>query len=133
MRTASRSATAGPAITRNIDATMKTASAIVRAVAIVRVFHHGRDSVTSYAAFSVVMIETIAPELDQMVTKNPNVRIPPLFCFDSDAIAVVMISITDCGATRDSIRTTSPISVCSGKKLATAITNSSAGNNAKKK
>ena len=29
-------------------------------------------------------IETMAPELDQMVTRNPNVRMPPLFCFECE-------------------------------------------------
>src|SRR4051794_37699807 len=106
-RVATCSATVGPAMTRNIDTTMKSASATVSTTAITRVFHHGRDSVTSYAALSVVMIDTIAPELDQIVTRKPNVRIPPLFCFDSDVIAPVTISIAACGAIRDSIATTS--------------------------
>jgi hypothetical protein len=98
-------------MTRNIDTTMKIASAIVRPIATRRVFHQGRDSVTSYAALNVVMIDTIAPELDQIVRKNPNVRMPPLFSVDNDVIAVVMISMTACGAKRDSIVTTSLTSV----------------------
>ena len=80
------------------------------------------------------MIETIAPELDQMVTKNAKVRMPPLFCVGrARRIASVMIVMTSAGAKRDSIATVSSIRPCSGKKLATAIANSSAGKSAKKK
>ena len=41
------SANVGPAMIRNIEPRMKTAIASVRPIAIMRVFHHGRDSVTS--------------------------------------------------------------------------------------
>jgi len=44
-----------------------------------------------------------------------------------------MTSIAACGANRESIVTTSSMSVWSGKKLATAMTRSSAGKSAKKK
>src|SRR5439155_26271208 len=93
-RAARFSATVGPAMTRNIDARMKTAMPIVRAIAVMRVRHHGRDSVTSYAVLSVVIIDTIAPELLQMVTRKAKVRMPPLFCLDSWRIESVMILTT---------------------------------------
>src|SRR5436309_3193003 len=73
-RAARLPATVGPAMTRNIDPTMKTAMPIVRAIAVMRVRHHGRDSVTSYAVLRVVMIDTIAPELLQIVRRNAKVR-----------------------------------------------------------
>ena len=79
------------------------------------------------------MIETIAPELDQMVIRNPKVRTPPLFCLDRDAIVVLTMSMTSCGANRAIIVTTSSISDCKGKKLAMPMTKSRAGNRAKKK
>src|SRR6187401_1211786 len=73
MLVASLSARVGPAITRNIDTRTKSATPTVSVIAVMRVFHHGLDSVTSYAVLSVVMIDTIAPELDQIVIRNPNV------------------------------------------------------------
>src|SRR6476469_1694372 len=73
MLMAIRSATVGPAMIRNMDATMKTERPIVRRIAVSRVRHQGRDSVTSYAALRVVIIETMAPELDQIVSRNANV------------------------------------------------------------
>jgi hypothetical protein len=82
---------------------------------------------------SVVIIDTIAPELLQRATMKAKVRMPPLFCSDSDFIESVMMSTTSLGATRPIIWTTLSISPCSGKKLATAMTNSRAGNRAKKK
>ena len=100
----------------------------VSAIAVRRVFHHGRDSVTSYAAFSVVMIETIAPELDQMVTRKANVRMPPLFACDSlSASDRVMIFSTSVGANRPSIAHVRRSGSASGKKLATAISEEERG------
>src|SRR5258708_18377164 len=132
-RAAMCSATVGPAMTRNIDARMNTAMPTVRATAVRRVFHQGRDSVTSYAALRVVMIDTIAPELLQTATKNANVRMPPLFCLESDTIESVRIFTTSLGAICEIIVTRLSIGPCRGKKLATAMTKSSAGNSAKKK
>ena len=80
-----------------------------------------------------MIIDTIAPELLQMVTKNAKVRMPPLFCLDSPSIESVRILTTSEGAIRPIISTTLSISPWSGKKLATAMTKRSAGNRAKKK
>ena len=107
---------------------------IVSAIAVSRVFHQGRDSVTSYAALSVVMIDTIAPELLQIVTRKAKVRMPPLFCLDSSCIASREDRRRRLPARSGAIiATTSSISPASGKKLATAMTKRSAGNRAKKK
>ena len=133
MREASVSASVGPATIRNIAARMNTAIPTVSPIAVTRLFHQGRDSVTSYAALSVVMMDTIAPELLQMVTKNAKVRMPPLFCLESPTIASVRILTTSAGAIRPIITTTLSIKPCSGKKLATAMTKRRAGNRAKKK
>ena len=56
---------------------MKKAIPMVRPIAVSRTFHNGRPSVMSYAAFSVEMIDTMAPELLQIVNRNAKVRIPP--------------------------------------------------------
>ena len=45
---------------------MKNARPTVSAMAISRTFQSGRPSVMSYAALSVLMIDTIVPELLQM-------------------------------------------------------------------
>ena len=46
------------------------------------------------------MIDTIAPELDQIVTRKAKVRMPPLFRFDISRIWSVMMSMTAFGANR---------------------------------
>ena len=126
MREASVSASVGPATIRNIAARMNTAIPTVSPIAVSRLFHQGRDSVTSYAALSVVMMDTIAPELLQMVTKKRE---------GQDAAAVLLgepddrvrQDLDDVGrAIRPTITTTLSIKPCSGKKLATAMTKSRA-------
>ena len=62
---------------------MNTARPIVRPIAVIRLSTTARDSVMSYAVLSVVMIETMAPELDQIVTRNANVSSPPLLRSDN--------------------------------------------------
>jgi hypothetical protein len=79
------------------------------------------------------MIDTIAPELDQMVTRKPKVRIPPLFCCDRAVIASWTICTTLRGANLAMLVTTVSIIPWRGKKLAMAMTKRSAGNSAKKK
>ncbi len=64
-----------------------------------RVFHHGRLSVTSYATLSVVLIDSIALELLHKVNRNAMVRMPPVLLPDSLAISSAMIRTTSGGAT----------------------------------
>src|SRR5205085_9864099 len=109
---ASRLASVGPAMTRNMEAMMNTAMPTVSATAVSRVFHHGLDSVTSYAAFKVVIIELMAPELDHTAIRKANVSTPPLFCLPSEPITSPMISTTACGANLVKMSTTLPVIVC---------------------
>ena len=47
----------------------------VSAIAISRTFHNGRPSVMSYAALSVLMMDTIAPERPQQVVCHAHGRV----------------------------------------------------------
>ena len=61
---------------------MNNDSPTVRKMAVSLTFHQGLPSVMSYAALSVVMIETTAPELLHSVSRNAIVRIPPRELFE---------------------------------------------------
>src|SRR6478609_1531131 len=66
----------GPATIRPKDSKTKIARAMVRPIAIRRVFHHGRDSGTSYAVFKAETIDVMAPELLQRAPRMPIVSNP---------------------------------------------------------
>ena len=65
---------------------MKTASPVVSPIATNRTFHHVRDSVTSYARFSVETMAVSADELVQIAPRTPMVISPPLFPVASSVI-----------------------------------------------
>ena len=123
----------GPTSTSAIETRMKNAIPTVNPIATRRTFQSGRPSVMSYAAFSVLMIETIAPELLQIVSRKANVSTPPWPLFEISAIWSVMIFSASGGANRPSWSVTCPMRLSIGKKLAIDINVRSAGNSAKKK
>ena len=127
------SASVGPTRTSANDTRMKIPTAKVRPIAISLTFHHGRLSVISYALFIVLMIPDIALDVDQTVPRKPMVSSPPFLLPAIFATWSLTIVNTSPGANRDSAPTTWFMRSWTGKKLARATRNSSAGKRARKK
>src|SRR5687767_2057856 len=64
----------GPATIKANDSSTNSTSAMVKAMATRRTFHHGRVSGMSYALLSADTIEVIAPELLHSAPRMPMVR-----------------------------------------------------------
>src|SRR5262245_16045710 len=80
-QSATFSASVGPTITSANEIRMKSATPVVRRIAVDCTFHHGRPSSMSYALFSVLMIAVMADELLHRAVATPKVRSPAGFAF----------------------------------------------------
>jgi hypothetical protein len=87
----------------------------------------------SYARLRLPTIATTAAELLQRTPRIPTVRMPPLPPFDIRLSCSSRNLSTSGGAIGRSVLTISSMKLVSGKKLASARTNNTAGNRARKK